>query len=414
MQRFTVLLIPLLVILGGCSQPKTTADRDTSTNYNRPLPRGTLPLRKVTDPASMPDMETAWAARDIFLRDALDRSIEWYSAPSSKQWFPVCNITHEQAMASVVAMRKLMRTAPDGRSFKEAIRTKFEIYESVGCDDQGTVLFTGYYAPDFHASRTKSSRFTTPLYTRPGDLVTDPVDGTPLGRELADGSIVSYPTRRTIEQRQLLKGSELVWVEDALSAYIIHVNGSAKLRIDDGTTMYIGYAGKTDRPYTGLGRLMVSEGILREDQLSLPAIRRSWKRNPNTVESLIHQNENYVFFQEYPGERWPSGSLGVPVTMERTLATDKSIFPRGAVVLVETDAVTLSRSSRPFVQFMLDQDTGGAINAPGRADIFMGIGSTAEILAGGQYAEGRLYYFFLKPGEVHAMREGGSSVAGVR
>ena len=414
MQRFTLLLVPLLVILCGCSQSKTTADQSTSTNYNRPLPRGTLSLRKVTDPASMPDMETAWAARDIFLRDALDRSIEWYSAPSSTQWFPVCNITHEQAMASVIAMRELMRTAPDGDSFKEAIRTKFEIYESVGCDDQGTVLFTGYYAPDFHAARTKSSRFTTPLYTRPGDLVTDPVDGTPLGRKLADGSIVTYPSRRTIEQHQLLKGSELVWVEDPLSAYIIHVNGSAKLRMDDGTTMYIGYAGKTDRPYTGLGRLMVSEGIIRENQLSLPAIRRSWKRNPGTVESLIHRNENYVFFQEYPGDSWPAGSLGVPVTMERTLATDKSIFPRGAVVLVETDAVTLSRNSRPFVQFMLDQDTGGAINAPGRADIFMGIGATAEILAGGQYAEGRLYYFFLKPGEVRAMRAGGSSVAGVR
>ncbi len=411
MHRLTVLLATLLLTLGGCSQQKTASNQPTGPDYNRPLPRGTQSLRMITDPAAMPDLDSAWAERDIFLRDALDRSIEWYGAPSSRQWFPICNITHEQAMASVISMRELMRTAPDGESFREAIRTKFDVYESVGCDDEGTVLFTGYYAPDFHASRTKSSRFSTPLYMRPDDLVTDPVDGTPLGRQLADGSIVTYPSRRSIEQHQLLKGSELVWVEDPLSAYIIHVNGSAKLRMDDGTTMFIGYAGKTDRPYTGLGRLMVSEGILREDELSLPAIRRSWKRNPGTVESLIHRNENYVFFQEYPGENWPAGSLGVPVTMERSLATDKSIFPRGAVVLVETDAVTLSRGTRPFVQFMLDQDTGGAINAPGRADIFMGIGATAEILAGGQYAEGRLYYFFLKPDEVRAMNSSGSTVA---
>ena len=158
-----------------------------------------------------------------------------------------------------------------------------------------------------------------------------------------------------------------------------------------------GYAGKPDRPYTGLGRSMVDSGYLQESELSLPAIRRAWQRDPDGIEELIHRNENYVFFQEYSGDSWPAGSLGVPVTAERSLATDKTIFPRGSIVLVDTDAVTLSSGPRPFVQFMLDQDTGGAINAPGRADIFMGIGATAEILAGGQYAEGRMYYFFLKP-----------------
>ena len=128
---------------------------------------------------------------------------------------------------------------------------------------------------------------------------------------------------------------------------------------------------------------------------------------------LIHRNENYVFFQEYDGGNWPAGSLGVPVTPERSVATDKSIFSRSAVVAVDTDAVTLSSGSKPFVQFMVDQDTG-AINALGRADLFMGIGPTAEILAGGQYAEGRMYYFFLKPREVRAMNANSSSMAGVR
>ena len=231
---------------------------------------------------------------------------------------------------------------------------------------------------------------------------------------MADGSIVPWPSRRDIQSSGVLDGSEIVWMEDKLAAYIVHVNGSAKLRMDDGTVMYVGYAGKTDRPYTGLGRTLVAEGVLEEHELSLPAIRRTWKRDPSGIESLIHRNENYVFFQEYDGGTWPAGSLGVPVTPERSVATDKSIFPRGAVVLVDTDAVTLSSGSKPFVQFMVDQDTGGAINAPGRADLFMGIGPTAEILAGGQYAEGRMYYFFLKPREVRAMNANSSSMAGVR
>jgi membrane-bound lytic murein transglycosylase A len=405
-------LIPALLLAQGCSQQTTTPADTITVDYNRPLPRGHTPLRKITDTAHMPDTTTAWNNRDIFLGDAMDRSIEWYDAPSSQQWFPVCNITHEQAKASVIAMRQLMRTTPNSNKFNQAIQERFDVYESIGCDDEGTVLFTGYYAPDFHASRTRSTRFNTPLYTRPDDLVTDQRDGTPLGRRLPDGTIVSYPPRRTIEHTRMLKGTELVWLEDPLAAYIVHVNGSAKLRMDDGTILYVGYAGKTDRKYTGLGRTLVAEKLLREDELSLPAIRRAWKKNPAQIESMIHRNENYVFFQEYEGDTWPAGSLGVPVTPERSLATDKTIFPRGAVVLVDTDAVTLSRGSRSFVQFMVDQDTGGAINAPGRADLFMGIGPTAEILAGGQYAEGKLYYFFLKPREVQAMKSKTVPMAG--
>jgi membrane-bound lytic murein transglycosylase A len=103
-----------------------------------------------------------------------------------------------------------------------------------------------------------------------------------------------------------------------------------------------------------------------------------------------------VFFTEYDGDTWPAGSLGVRVTAGRTLATDKKIYPRGGIVLVDTTAVTVAETKHEYLEFMLDQDTGGAIKAPGRADIFMGIGPGAEILAGGQYAEGRLYYLFLK------------------
>jgi membrane-bound lytic murein transglycosylase A len=111
----------------------------------------------------------------------------------------------------------------------------------------------------------------------------------------------------------------------------------------------------------------------------------------------MYENENFVFFKEYDPGVWPAGSLGVRVTAEASLATDKAIYPRGGLVLVDTEAVSASRTRRPFLRFMLDQDTGGAIRAPGRADLFMGTGPEAEALAGEQQKEGRLYYFFLKP-----------------
>ncbi|MHC4787072.1 MAG: MltA domain-containing protein [Planctomycetota bacterium] len=393
-------LVGCLILLGiaGCAgrEPALAPTPD----YARELPEGRSALRLVTDPARMPDLLMAYVNSDSLLLDAIDQSLVWFAAPSSRQYFPFEGITHRQAQASLVAMRELLSDRPPTEVFLSEVRSRFDVYESFGYDGRGTVLFTGYFAPVFSASRTPTGEFTHPLYTRPADLVTDPVTGEPQGRRLEDGSIVSYPTRREIETSGMLAGSELVWLEDPLSAYIVHVNGSAKLRLEgpgESGVIYVGYAGKTDRPYKGLGRSLVEVGLLREDQLSLSAIKRVFREDPHRVTELIYDNEAYVFFQEYDGDTWPAGSLGVQVTPERTLATDKKIYPRGGIVLVDTTAVTVAETRREFFEFMLDQDTGGAIKAPGRADIFMGIGSGAEILAGGQYAEGRLYYLFLKP-----------------
>ena len=110
----------------------------------------------------------------------------------------------------------------------------------------------------------------------------------------------------------------------------------------------------------------------------------------------MYNNESYVFFKEYDGASWPAGSLGVQVTPRRSIATDKRIYPRGGIVLVDTTVKSLTGEETMFTQFMVDQDTGGAIRAPGRADLYMGVGPTAGIKAGNQYAEGFLYYIFLK------------------
>jgi membrane-bound lytic murein transglycosylase A len=391
----------LLLGLSGCASREPAPA--PAPDYARKLPEGRSALRLVTDPARMPDLLTAYVNSDSLLLDAIDQSLVWFAAPSSRQFFPFEGITHEQARASLVAMRELLSGRPATEVFVSDIRNRFDVYESVGYDGTGTVLFTGYYAPVFTASRTPTGRFAFPLYTRPDDLVTDPVTGEPQGRRLEDGTIDSYPPRREIEASRMLAGSELVWLEDPLSVYIVHVNGSAKLRLSgpgESGVIYVGYAGKTDRPYKGLGRSMVDQGLLREEELSLTAIKRIFREDPDRVTELIYANENYVFFTEYDGDTWPAGSLGVRVTPQRTLATDKKVYPRGGLVLVDTTSVTVADVKRSFLEFMLDQDTGGAIKAPGRADIFMGIGPGAEIVAGGQYAEGRLYYLFLKPEHV--------------
>jgi membrane-bound lytic murein transglycosylase A len=195
----------------------------------------------------------------------------------------------------------------------------------------------------------------------------------------------------------MLKGTELVYLENQLDVYIIHVNGSAKLIMPDNSVMFVGYAGKTDRPYFGLGAALVAANVIPKNQLSLSSIRRLYKTQPDTVNQYIEKNESYVFFTEYPSDRWPAGSLGTRVNEDATIATDKTIFPRGGLTMVDTRANTITRGLTEYKNFMFDQDTGGAIRAAGRADLYMGNGAAAELLAGGQVANGKMYYFFLKP-----------------
>ena len=390
-----MLLAVLFVLLGfGCA-PKS----NIKPNYSAPLPSGSAALRPV-GPHEVPDLESAWRKRDAGLSSAIEESKRWYLFPSSERRFPYSTtdrkITHAEARASAQRFSELLETSRSAEQFRQRVLEEFQIYESVGWNGDGVVLFTGYYAPEFEARLKSDSRFKYPIHRRPEDLVTHPVDGKPLGQRRPDGSIGAYPARGEIEDSGMLEGTELAWFQSPLDAYVVHVNGSAKLLFPNGEVKYVGYDGKTDRPYTGLGREVVREGLVSPDELSLSALYELQERNPGAIQRLIRRNDNFVFFTEYEGESWPSGSLGVKVHPRASLATDKAVYPAGSICLVETEGVSVSGRKAEFLRFMVDQDTGGAIKAPGRADIYMGEGEEAETLAGGQYSEGRLYYFFLK------------------
>ena len=385
-----------LIALGGCSSPEKSAKPE----YHRPLDSGQQALRKVNPGEVRAHLVTAYERRDVGLSTALDQSAQWYSAPSSARRFPFetqdGSISHEHARQSVLAFQDIMSQSANGELFSREILKQFDAYQTIGWNDEGTVLFTGYYAPIFQGSLERTDRFCHPLHTRPEWLLTTS-DGVPFGRRMEDGRIVDSPDRTEIESSGMLDGSELVWLETKLDAYICQVNGSACIQLADGTRMFIGYAGKTEHPYTGLGASMLAEGIMTKDGLSLDAIESYNQDHPEVVNRMIAKNRNYVFFQEYDGAGWPAGSLGVPVTQHSSIATDKSIYPPGAVALVDTTIVDGAGGKSEFIQLVCDQDTGGAIVAPGRCDLFMGIGPEARTLAGGQYSEGTMFYFFLKP-----------------
>jgi len=391
---FLYLLLSVLTIAVGCRAPERVV---TKPSYDRPLLPGQYALRKITNPAEIPDFTSACLDLEG-LKPTIERSLNYLSKPSSKQFFPVSGITHNQATESLKAFSDLLDSGLTGHNLDVAIKDKFDVYMSVGCDDQGTVLFTGYYTPILEGSFEPSERFRYALYKQPDDLVKG-VNGEILGQRCADGQLRQYPSRTVIENAMLLKGKELVWLSDPFEAYIAHVQGSAKIRLPNGELTTVGYSANNGHEYRNIGGIMIKEGVISSSQLNLTTLINYYKTHPDQVAKYTQMNPRFVFFRKEDGE--PRGSLNEPVTQMRTIATDKSIFPRGCLAFISTalprveDNVVVPQSYRGFA---LDQDTGGAICAPGRCDVYMGQGDTAGRLAGRTYQEGKLYYLFLKSG----------------
>ena len=389
----SVAIIVLILVISGCQAPKPAIK--ATLDYDRPLPPGQLALRKITDPAMIPDFTFA-CYETMDLRQAVERSLNYISKPSSQQFFPYGGITHYHAKASLEAFSDMLGSGLIGRQLVEEIRRKFDVYISVGCDNRGTVLFTGYYTPIFDGSMDRTARFQYPLYKQPEDLVKTE-NGQILGRKGPGGVFTAYPSRDLLENSNQLDGLELIWLSDPFEVYVAHVQGSAKIRLSDGDLITVGYAANNGHEYKSIAREMVKDGRMKSSELSLKSMIEYFKRYPGEAQRYIQRNPRFVFFRASEGP--PHGSLNEPVTTMRTIATDKSIYPRGCLAFLSTQLPSVASGSvykRKFTGFVLDQDTGGAIRAPGRCDVYMGQGDLAGQKAGHTYQEGKLYYLFLK------------------
>jgi membrane-bound lytic murein transglycosylase A len=323
------------------------------------------------------------------MSQAIDRSLQYLetnSATAAYRQYPVAGFTADRVYRSLERFRQLLQTARSPEALQAAVLQEFDLYQSIGKDGQGTVSFTGYFEPTYRASRTPTADYRYPLYRLPSDLAQW---GKP------------QPTRVQLEgtdglqgTKGQLKGLEFVWLRDRLEAYLVQVQGSARLQLTDGTTLSVGVAGHTDYPYTSVGRELVNAGIFTLEELTLPKLIQYFRDNPADLDLYLPRNNRFVFFAPTNGAP-ATGSLGFAVTPERSIATDKSLMPPGALALIQTqlpDAQGQELRSR----FVLDQDTGGAIRGAGRVDIFMGTGTQAGDRAGLINGTGQLYYLLLK------------------
>ena len=258
-------------------------------------------------------------------------------------------------------------------------------------------MVTGYYEPQLRGSRKRTATYRYPVYGVPEDLLV--IDLAGLYPELknmrlrgrAEGRrVVPYYDRAQIESGAApVNGREIAWVDDAVELFFLQIQGSGRVRLDDGATVRLGYADQNGQPYRSIGRLLVERGDLPLERASMQGIKTWAKQNPDKLQELLNYNASYVFFREMPADlSGPLGALGVPLTARRSIAIDPRYIPLGAPVFLST---TMPNSPQPLNSLMLAQDTGGAIRGAVRADFFWGFGDEAGALAGRMRQSGKMW-----------------------
>jgi len=273
----------------------------------------------------------------------------------------------------------------------------FTPHQVLNEDGTDTGMITGYYVPDLDGSRVRTERFAYPLYAVPEDLLiidlrsVYPELGSYRLRGRVEGRrVVPYHTRAELNQGvETLSGKELFWVDDPVELFFLHIQGSGRIRLENGESVMVNYAEQNGHPYRSIGRLLIDRGAMSKDQMSMQNIRRWARENPEQVWSLLGENPSFIFFRELePEVQSPPGSLGIPLTPEISLAVDPRTIPLGAPVFLAT---TWPYDPRPLQKLMVAQDTGGAIKGQVRGDFFWGMGNEAGALAGRMKQDGRLW-----------------------
>ena len=317
-------------------------------------------------------------------------------------WQAVCIAAKDLNEKNPSKTNNKFNNRPSTAEIIDYYTNNFDVYSANNADGTDTGLVTGYYQPMLKGSRTKTAKFTYPLYRQPSDLIT--VDLAELYPELkfkrvrgklVGNKLIPYATRAQIETAAApLAGSELVWVDDIVEAFFLQVQGSGIIKLENGEQMQVGYADQNGQAYNSIGRILIERGELTKDQAGMQGIKNWATKNPAKLQDLLNANPSYVFFRELPtGLAGPLGALGVPLTAERSVAVDPKFIPLGAPVFIST---TQPNSTKPLKRLMLAQDTGGAIKGGVRADFFWGAGEEAGKQAGSMKQQGKIWVLLPK------------------
>ncbi len=363
---------------------------------------------------AQPAPSLAWAVRDDSDRESLRLAINRSRIYLEK--LPRDAIVGErprrftagEVLETLLAFEPLLEKWDCKECLARELESGFELLPS-SSDPQGSdVLFTGYYQPVIEGSLLPEGEYRHPIYGRPTDLMMAervrllPVKSIEKVFGRVEGErFVPYYSRREIDELGILsgKGFEIAWVKDPIDLFFLHIQGSGILRLPDGRQLHVGYAAGNGRPYRSIGRLLIDNGAIAREEMSMQRLRRYLAENPAQRNDIMSFNESYVFFRIV--EDGPLGSLEVPLTPGRSMATDARLFPKGSLAFIATHRPVLDDAGQligweRLARFVLNQDTGGAIRGLRRADLYFGAGDEAGAVAGFMNSPGRLYFLTAK------------------
>ena len=283
----------------------------------------------------------------------------------------------------------------DGKKFFTLYFQPYKLLDESSSDEG---LITGYYEPLLYGSLKKTSRYKYPLYKTPKDMyIVDFTSIYPdlktykLRGKLVGNKVLPYDSREEIEKNPSKDLEPIVYVDNKVDVFLLHVQGSGKVLLDTGELINVGYAEQNGRKFKGIGMYMLNKGYITKDELSAQGMKKYLDKNPSKADEVLNQNESYVFFQK--SNQGATGSLGTPLTAKRNIAVDRSVIPLGMPVFLNT---TNPLDKKPINQLMVAADVGGAIKGKVRADFFWGFGDSAFDYAGRMKEKGKMYVLMPK------------------
>jgi membrane-bound lytic murein transglycosylase A len=296
--------------------------------------------------------------------------------------------------------------SPTEASAKAFFETQFVPHRIAQQKPQG--LLTGYYEPVLEGSRTPQGKFQTPVYKRPPDLMNvvaeadraSKPDGLTHVRKTSTGE-VPYPTRAEIEKGALAgQGLELLYLEDPVEVFFMHIQGSARIHLTDGTTVRINYDGKNGHPYTSIGRYLIDNNLLDANKVSMAALGQWLRADKARGQQVMWQNQSFIFFRELGNDsEGPMGAMSVTLTPGRSLAVDTGYHTLGTPLYVSAPELGHATKAKAFNRLMVAQDVGSAIKGPERGDIYFGSGEKAGKLAGVTKHAGNFFVLLPTPAQ---------------
>ncbi len=300
-------------------------------------------------------------------------------------------------MAYAGTARAWQGACADAAAARDARRFFEDAFKPYAVDNDG--LVTGYYEPLLNGSATRHGAFSVPVYGVPDDLVMIDLGlfrpewkGARIAGHVDGHYLKPYANRAEIDAHPPKTAPVLFWGDDPVSVFFLHIQGSGRVRLDDGRMLRVTYAGQNGYPYTPIGRTLIAEGALERADVSMQSIRAWLTAHPGEARRVMESDDSFIFFKQEPvGDRalGPAGSEGVALTPRGSVAVDPTIHPFGVPMFVAGDGLG---------DLFVAQDTGGAIRGPARADIFFGFGPSAEDAAGKMKAHPR--FFVLIPNGV--------------